>query len=92
MIKVLFIIGSYSKGGGAEKLLTMIVNHLNPNRFDISILEIIHDDIKIEPTNDNVCILPYIMRTDDPERKRKMYSFYRLVYCCPLNIHTNVHG
>lgn len=76
MKKILFIIGSYSGGGGAENLLSRIVNHLNPDKYEISIIEILHSDIKIEPTNKNIKILPYIMRADDPLRKQKMYSVF----------------
>lgn len=74
--KILFIIWSYSLGGGAESLLTTIVNHLNPEKYDISIIEICHHDVKVEPTNSNIRILPYIMRHDDPNRKHKMYYVY----------------
>ena len=74
--KILFIIMSYTKGGGAESLLTTIVNNLSREKYEISILEIIHDDVKIEPTHPDIHILPYIMRADDPERKRKMYYVY----------------
>lgn len=76
MKKILFIIWSYSAGGGAENLLTGIVNNLNPDKYEISIIEIAHFDVKEEPTNKNINILPYMMRADDPLRKQKMYSFY----------------
>lgn len=76
MKKIIFIIESYSGGGGAENLLTNIVNHLNPDKYEISIIEILHYDVKIEPANKNINILPYMMRADDPLRKQKMYSFY----------------
>lgn len=74
--RILFIIMCYTMGGGAESLLTTIVNHLNPEKYDISIIEIVHADVKVEPTNPNIHILPYIMRADDPERKHKMYYVY----------------
>lgn len=74
--RILFIIMCYTMGGGAESLLTTIVNHLDPEKYDISVIEIIHADVKVEPTNPNIHILPYIMRADDPVRKRKMYYVY----------------
>ena len=37
--KVLFIIWSYSYGGGAERVLTNIVNNLDPSKYEIDILE-----------------------------------------------------
>lgn len=76
MKKILFIIMSYTKGGGAESLLTTIVNHLNPDKYKIDIIEIVHDEIKKEPVNANITVLPYIMRADDPKRKEKMYYVY----------------
>lgn len=76
MKKVFFIINCYSKGGGAEALLTKIVNHLNPKKYEIGIMEIIHDTIKIEPVNSNIKIYPYYVKADDPERKTKMYYVY----------------
>lgn len=76
MKKVFFIINSFSWGGGAEALLTQIVNHLNPEKYEIGLMEIIHADIKKEPVNSNVKIYPYYVRADDPERKAKMYYVY----------------
>lgn len=74
--KILFIPMTYTMGGGSESLLTTIVNHLDSEKYDISIMEILHSDIKVEPSNPNIHILPYIMRADDPERKHKMYYVY----------------
>ena len=48
MVKILFLIFSYSMGGGAESLLTNIVNNLNSQKYDISIREIYHYDIKTD--------------------------------------------
>ena len=44
--KILFIIWSYTFGGGAESLLTSIVNHLNPEKYEISVIEYHHEGIK----------------------------------------------
>lgn len=74
--KILFIISSFSTGGGAQSLLTRIVNNLDTRRYDISIIEILHKGIKIEHTRPEITILPYIMRSDDPEYKEKMYYVY----------------
>lgn len=76
MKKVLFIINCFSKGGGAEALLTRIVNNLDDSKYQIGIMEIIHDTIKKEPVNDNIKIYPYYVKADDPERKAKMYYVY----------------
>lgn len=76
MKKIFFIINSFSWGGGAEALLTQIVNHLNPKKYKIGIMEIIHAGIKAEPVNSNIEIFPYYVKADDPERKSKMYYVY----------------
>lgn len=76
MKKILFIIASYSMGGGAEQLLTSIVNNLSTDKYEISIIEILGSDVKKEPVNANINVLPCMMKADDPLRKKKMYSFY----------------
>lgn len=76
MKRLFFIINCYSKGGGAEAVLTKIVNHLNPEKYEIGIMEIIHDTIKREPVNQNIRLYPYYVKADDPERKAKMYFVY----------------
>lgn len=74
--KILFIISSFSKGGGAESLLTTIVNNLNHDKYEIGIMEIVHDDIKVEPINENIKLYPYYVRADDLEYNSKMYYVY----------------
>ena len=76
MKKIFFIINSYSRGGGAEALLTSIVNHLNPEKYEIGIMEIIHADTKKEPVNSNIRLYPYYTLADAPDRKARMYFVY----------------
>lgn len=76
MKKIFFIINCYSKGGGAESLLTMIVNHLDSKKYEVGIMEIIHDTIKKEPVNDNIKMYPYYTLADAPDRKARMYYVY----------------
>ncbi|MGN0161818.1 MAG: glycosyltransferase [Lachnospiraceae bacterium] len=76
MTKVFFIINCFSKGGGAESLLTSIVNNLDKNKYQIGIMEIIHDNIKKEPTNPNVMIYPYYVEANAIDRKERMYYVY----------------
>lgn len=76
MKRIFFIINCFSAGGGAESLLTQIVNHLNPEKYEIGIMEIIHNNIKTEPVNKNIKIYPYYVKADDPERKSRMYYVY----------------
>ena len=51
MKKVLFIIWCYSLGGGAESLLTTIVNNLNIKKYKMGIMEVWHTKLKREPVN-----------------------------------------
>lgn len=76
MKKIFFIINSYSWGGGAEALLTLIVNHLNPEKYEIGIMEIIHANIKKELVNNNIKLYPYYTLADAPDRKSRMYYVY----------------
>lgn len=74
--RILFIIGSFSTGGGAQSLLTRIANNLSMDKYEVSIIEIIHKDIKTEDTKPEIKILPYIMCADDSAYKEKMYHVY----------------
>lgn len=55
--KILFFMWSFSLGGGAEKILSTIVNNLDKEKYDIDILEVEHFDKGYEPVGDNVRIL-----------------------------------
>ena len=55
--KILFFLWSFSLGGGAEKILSTIVNNLDREKYDIDIIEIEHFDKGYEPVNDNIKIL-----------------------------------
>ncbi len=73
--KILFTIWTYSWGGGAENILTNLVNHLDPNKYEIDILEYYHADIKKEPINDNINLLPPIV---DSLKASKIEKFYKM--------------
>lgn len=77
MKKILFIIWSHSLGGGAEALLTTIVNHLNPEKYQIGIIEFYHSTIKKEPVNSNVKIYEPITFEGDKEYQKKLYYVHR---------------
>ena len=57
-LKLLFITYTHSNGGGAEKVLTTLVNNLDSEKYDISIFEIVRYDVKQEPLNKNIRLLP----------------------------------
>lgn len=77
MKKILFIIWSYSLGGGAESLLTTIVNHLSPTKYQVGIIEIYRSGVKKELVNPNVIIYDSITFEGDPEYEKKLYYIYR---------------
>ena len=83
--KILFIIWSFTYGGGAEKILANIVNNLNTDKYDIEILEFLHSDIGKEEVNDYVKILPPIINTTDKRicARIKNRVLNRLVYIVP---------
>ncbi len=76
MTKVFFIINCFSKGGGAESLLTSILNGLDPKKYELGVMEIIHDTIKQEPIPEYVKVYPYYTLADAPDRKARMYYVY----------------
>ena len=55
--KILFFMWSFSLGGGAEKILSTIVSNLDPEKYDIDILEMEHFDKGYESVPKNVRIL-----------------------------------
>ena len=75
--KVLFIIWTFTAGGGAEKILANITNNLDFNKYDIDILEFHNFNIRKENVNSNIRLLKPILS----EKSRKMpfniiYKFY----------------
>lgn len=77
--KLLFIIWSFSYGGGAEKILSNIVNNLDKNKYEIDVLEYYYIGIKKEKINDNINLLPPILNVKDRsifnKIKNKIISF-----------------
>lgn len=59
--KLLFIIWSFSYGGGAEKVLANVVNSLDPEKYEIDVLEYWHVNIKAEPVRPHVKLLPPVI-------------------------------
>ncbi len=76
MKKILFIIWSHSYGGGAEALLTTIVNHLNPQKYAIGIIEIYNANIKKEPVDSHIRVYDSITWAGDKEYRKKVYYIY----------------
>lgn len=53
--------------------MTMIVNHLNPQKYEISILEYYYAGIKKEPIHDHIAYLGSVTFEQDPEERKKYY-------------------
>ena len=71
-LKLLFITYTHSNGGGAEKVLTTLVNNLDAEKYDISIFEIVKYDVKCEPVNSNIKLLPPLYHCNDRDYKIKV--------------------
>lgn len=75
MKRILFIIYTHTAGGGAEKILTNIVNNLDKKKYDISIVEYANYHIKTEELQENIHRLPSIVDLrDDGKIKRLAYN------------------
>ena len=74
-IKLLFITYTHSNGGGAEKVLTTLVNNLDSTKYDIAIFEIVQYNVKREPINSNIKLLPPLYCYNDRDYKIKVLDY-----------------
>ena len=86
--KILFLIESLS-GGGAEKILTTILNNININKFDVTLCCIVNTGQFLNDIPNNVAyqyIIPNPKETNSLWSKLKYTLKYKLVYSwLPLN-------
>ncbi len=75
-IKLLFITITHSGGGGAEKVLTTLVNNLPSEMYDISIQEMYGFGVKKEPINDNIKLLPPLIKENEEKSTQKLFKRY----------------
>ena len=75
-IKLLFITYTHSGGGGAEKVLTTLVNNLDAAKYEIAIQEIVDFKVKQEPINDNVVLLNPLINGVRESRFSKHFTQY----------------
>ncbi|UTC77830.1 glycosyltransferase [Treponema sp. OMZ 799] len=73
--KLLFITYTHSNGGGAEKVLTTLVNNLDSQKYDISIFEIVNYNAKKEPLNSNVEFLGSLYSIYTPLYIRQIWDY-----------------
>ena len=86
--KILFLIESLS-GGGAEKILTTILNNINTNKFDVTLCCVVNTGQFLKDIPNNIAyqyIIPNPNDTQSIWSKLKYALKYKLVYFwLPLN-------
>lgn len=76
--KLLFIIWSFTYGGGAEKVLANFVNKLDKEKYEIDILEYWHSNNKVEKIDERINVLTPII-DESHDNKIKKYITYLLL-------------
>ena len=71
--KVLFLVEAFDKGG-IEKVTLDIVNHLDPQRYDITVQTFWYGGHCQSLVNSNVCVIPFFFR-------RYVKGIIRLIEC-----------
>ncbi len=83
--RLLFIIWSFSHGGGAERVLANVVNNLDPDKYDIEILEFYYAGIKKENLNPNIILHKPIVDVTNKRffnlLKNKIICFLTFFFC-----------
>lgn len=75
--KVLFLIESLS-GGGAEKILSVLLKHLNPDKFEVTLCTVVDTGVYVEEVKPYV---HYISILGNPDKKKIIERlWYRLKY------------
>ena len=84
MKKVLFVIYTHSLGGGAERILSNVLNGLaEKTNYEISVLEYAKYSVKEEVLNPKIKRLPPIVDMEHSSRIERIAKFL-LVHFCPL--------
>ena len=77
--KILFVIWSFTAGGGAEKILANICNNMDESKYEISILEMENFDVRKEFVKDNIKVLKPISRINNKAYFSKKSKFMQIV-------------
>lgn len=70
--KILFIIWSFTYGGGAEKILANLVNKMDLDKYDIDIIEYWHVNTQTEKVDDRINILKPIVDATKASKFEKL--------------------
>ena len=81
--RILFVIWSFSMGGGAEKILSNILNNIDLNKYEIDVLEYIRFNIKLEEIPKEVRKLRPILDCSLKRNRIKRYVFDKFVIRWP---------
>lgn len=80
--KILFIIWSFTFGGGAERVLATLVNAMPKDKYEIDILEYWHSNINEEKVDDNINILKPVVDSLHEGKVRRVLKMF-LLYFAP---------
>lgn len=80
--KVLFIIWSFTFGGGAERVLATLANNMPKDKYDIDILEYWHSNVHTEQVDSNIRILKPVVDSINDSRFKRIFK-YILVHLFP---------
>lgn len=82
MKKILVTIYTFSLGGGAEKVLSELLNNLDKNKYDITVLPYAYYGVKDEKVNENITVLPSVVNMKTAGRIEKLLKYF-LVHFFP---------
>lgn len=82
MKNILITVYTFSLGGGAEKVLSELVNNLDKDKYKITILPFAYYGVKKEPTDENVTVLPSVVNFNTAGHLEKWVK-YVLVHFFP---------
>ncbi len=83
--KILFIIWSFTFGGGAERVLATLVNALPKDKYQVDILEYYHSNINEEKVNSNIGILTPVVDSLSEGRVKRIFKMF-LLYMFPSKL------
>lgn len=79
--KLLFVIWSFTMGGGAERVLANLVNNLSSDKYDISVIEYWHAEVNTEKVNSNIKVLKPVVNSTKEHILIRKFKELCLKYC-----------
>lgn len=78
--KILFIIWSFTYGGGAERVLATLANAMPKDKYEIDILEYWHANVGDEKLDSNVTLLPPVVNSLKEGKIRRVLKMFLLYH------------